>query len=457
MPVSARTKEKKGAVDMTTGSPARLLAAFALPLLAGNILQQLYNMVDSFVVGNYVGATALAAVGTGFPIVYLLASLFIGFSMGATVMIAQYVGAGDLDRVKDTVDTLYSAFAVLILPLTVVGVLVCGPLLRLIQVPGDVYPEALVYCMVVFAGVIGTLGYNINTGIMQGLGDSRTPLIFLAVACVLNIVLDLLFVLVFHWGVFGVSLATIIAQACSWVFGIFYINRRYPMIHIKFFQHKIDRDLLRQVLRLGIPSAVQQCQFSVAMLIMQALVNGFGTNVTAGFAVGNKIDAFAFMPIQSFATAVTTYVGQNMGAGRLDRVRRGMWTALALCMGVSVMTTALILPLRRPLLMIFNQDPAVVAAGEAYLIRVVPCIFVLAVFNNLASVLRGAGSTVVPMVASVIAMWAARVPMAYLLAYFFGAENLYWSYGIGWAIGLVICLVVYLRGHWKERCIITPA
>ena len=281
MPVSARTKEKKGAVDMTTGSPARLLAAFALPLLAGNILQQLYNMVDSFVVGNYVGATALAAVGTGFPIVYLLASLFIGFSMGATVMIAQYVGAGDLDRVKDTVDTLYSAFAVLILPLTVVGVLVCGPLLRLIQVPGDVYPEALVYCMVVFAGVIGTLGYNINTGIMQGLGDSRTPLIFLAVACVLNIVLDLLFVLVFHWGVFGVSLATIIAQACSWVFGIFYINRRYPMIHIKFFQHKIDRDLLRQVLRLGIPSAVQQCQFSVAMLIMQALVNGFGTNVTA--------------------------------------------------------------------------------------------------------------------------------------------------------------------------------
>ena len=439
---------------MTQGSPVRLLSAFALPLLAGNILQQLYNMVDSFVVGNYVGTTALAAVGTGFPIVYLLASIFIGFSMGATVMIAQYIGAGDVTDVRDTVDTLYSTFALIIVPLTVFGVLACGPLLRLIRVPAEVYPEARIYCMVVFAGVIGTLGYNINTGIMQGLGDSRTPLIFLAVACVLNIILDLIFVLVCHWAVFGVSLATIIAQACSWIFGIFYINRRYPMIRIRFFQRKINGRLLRQVLRLGIPSAVQQCQFSVAMLIMQALINSFGTNVAAGFAVANKIDTFAFMPLQSFSSAITTYVGQNMGAGRLDRVKRGTWTALLLSLAVSAVTAAVVLSLRRPLLMLFDREPEVIAAGEAYLVRVVSCIFIFAVFNNLASVLRGAGSAVVPMVASVIAMWVARVPMAYLLAYFFGVDNMYWSYGIGWVIGLTICLVSYLRGHWKDRCVV---
>lgn len=305
-----------GAMDMTQGSPTRLIVLFSLPLLAGNVLQQLYNMVDSVVVGNYVGSSALTAVGAGFSIMFLISSLFLGFSMGATIMIAQYVGAGDQGAVGRTVDTIYSALLVTIVPLTLLGVLASGPLLTLIRVPQEAYEQARTYCMVVLGGIVGTLGYNMNSGIMRGLGDSRTPLIFLFIACVINIVLDLVFVLVFSWGVFGVALATILAQICSWVFGIFYINRKYPFLHIRLFRMRLDRRLLGQVIRLGIPSAIQECQFAVGILIMQALINGFGNDFAAGFTAANKIDTFAFMPIESFSIAATTYVGQNMGADR---------------------------------------------------------------------------------------------------------------------------------------------
>ncbi len=451
--MSTVIRQRHGAIDMTQGSPLRLIVAFSMPLLMGNIFQQLYNMVDSIVVGNYVGSSALTAVGTGFPIIFLLASLFIGFAMGATIMIAQYIGAGDPASVGCTVDTIYSALLVIIVPLTLLGVVLTTPLLTLIRVPAEAFDQARVYCMVVFAGGIGSLGYNVNTGIMQGLGDSKTPLLLLVIACGINIVLDLVFVLAFGLGVLGVALATIIAQACSWVFGIFYINRKYSFLHIRIFQFKADPKLLRQIIRLGVPSAVQQCQFALAILIMQALINGFGNDFAAGFAAANKIDSFAFMPIQSFSTATTTYVGQNMGAGRLDRVRRGTRSALALSVVVCLAITAVVIPLRRPLLMLFNREPAVVAAGEAYLLRVLTPMFVLAIMFILSSVLRGAGATVVPMAASVISQWAARVPVAYLLAWWLGPEELYWSYLIGWLVGLAICLVSYLRGRWKDKCV----
>ncbi len=446
----------RGAIDMTRGSPTRLILRFSLPLLVGNIFQQLYNMVDSVVVGRFVGSSALTAVSTGFPIIYLLSSLFIGFSVGATIMIAQYIGAGDRAAVSRTVDTIYSALLLAILPLTILGVVVCAPLLTLIRVPAEAYDQARVYCMVVLAGIIGSLGYNLNAGILQGLGDSKTPLIFLAVACGINVVLDLLFVIAFHWDVFGVALATIIAQFSSWVFGIFFINRKYPFVHIRFFQMKLDRPLLGQVLRLGIPSAIQECQFSLGILIMQALINGFGNAFAAGFGAANKIDTFAFMPIQSFSTATTTYVGQNIGAGELERVRKGARRALVLGTLVCAAISAVVVPLRRPLLMLFNTEPDVVAAGEAYLTRVLSTMFILAMMFIVNAVLRGAGATTVPMASSILSLWLVRVPVAWLLASSFGPESLYWAYPIGWSVGLVISAAVYLRGRWKGKGVVTP-
>ena len=219
-----KKSKQGGATDMTVGSPYRLILIFSLPLLVGNIFQQLYNMVDSIVVGNLVGEKALAAVGTGFPIIFMLSSLFMGIGVGATIMISQFYGAKDMQRVKDTVGTIYTAIMIGILPLTVLGIVLADPLLRLMQVPDDGTLEmARVYMIVIFVGIIGNLGFNINAGILQGLGDSRTSLLFLMIATVINIVLDLLFTASFHMGVFGVALATIIAQIFSWIFGIVFI------------------------------------------------------------------------------------------------------------------------------------------------------------------------------------------------------------------------------------------
>lgn len=443
------------AIDMTQGRPLSLIVRFALPLLIGNAFQQLYNMVDSWVVGNFVGTSALAAVGIGFPVIFLLSSLFIGLSIGASVMIAQFIGAGDRDAVRRSVDTVYGTVMLAIVPLTVFGLLIAGPILRLIQVPENVYAEARVYLLVVFAGIIGNLGYNINAGILQGLGDSKTPLIFLAIACVINIVLDLVFVLLCGWGVFGVALATIIAQACSWLFGVFYINRKYDFFSINPLRFAIEKPLLRRVLKLGIPSGIQQCQLAVAVLVLQALINGFGDQFAAGFSAANKIDTFAFLPVDSFCLAVTTYVGQNVGAGRLDRVQDGVRKTMILCVAVCAAMSALVVLNADAMVGIFSQDPAVIAAGRAYLTRALSTMWLLAIMYPLNNALRGAGAVIAPMLSNIIALWGARVPAAYLFAHLFGKENLYWAYPVGWIIGIIISGTVYLRGRWKERIIPT--
>lgn len=259
---------KSNMTDMTQGSPARLILFFALPLLVGNMFQQLYNMVDSIVVGRFVGSTALAAVGTAFPVVFLLSSMFMGLGIGAMVMVSQFYGAGDAERLKATIDTIYTALIVGIVPLSIVGILVSRPIIALLAVPADTADQCWIYMVIVLGGLIGSLGYNANSGILQGLGDSKTPLLFLVIACIINIVLDLLFVVVFHWGVAGVAIATIIAQAFSWIFGIFYINKKYPQIHIHPFCFKFDKALFGQIVKLGVPAGVQQALFSFGVMAM---------------------------------------------------------------------------------------------------------------------------------------------------------------------------------------------
>ena len=211
---------------------------------------------------------------------------------------------------------------------------------------------------------------------------------------------------------------------------------------------------MKRVLKLGVPSGIQQCQFSVAILVLQALINGFGAEFAAGFSAANKVDTFAFMPVDSFCLAVTTYVGQNVGAGRLDRVREGVRKAILLCVGVCLVMSVLVVLNAERLIMLFNTDPLVVASGRAYLLRVVSPMFLMAIMYPINNALRGAGAAIVPMLSSVVALWAARVPAAYLLAHFFGPEELYWSYSIGWVLGVIISGTVYLRGRWKERCVV---
>ena len=257
-----------GLRNMTEGSPARHIALFALPLLAGSFLQQLYNMVDSWVVGQYVGDAALAAVGIGFPVIFMFTSLFMGLANGGTVVIAQFYGAGELDRVRDAVDTIYTAFTVSAVPVTLLAVGLVKPILFLLRVDDAACDDAWLYLTVVCAGLIGTIGYNLNAGILGGLGNSSTTLRFLAVAALLNIALDLILVLACSWGVFGVAIGTVVSQSFSWLYGLWYINRRYPQIAIRPFCRRFDRSLFGQIMGIGLPAGIQMSLVALGAMVV---------------------------------------------------------------------------------------------------------------------------------------------------------------------------------------------
>ncbi len=443
-----------GALNMTTGSPYQLMLRFSIPLLLGNLLQQLYNMVDSAVVGRFVGTEALAAVGTTFPIVFMIISLFMGIGMGASVLISQYFGASDLNGVKRTVDTLYITMFGFSMVIAVVGLLVSRPILLLIHTPPNTIDLATTYMQITFVGTLAIFGFNVNGGILQGLGDSRSPLIYVGIATVLNIILDLIFVLAFGWGVAGVAWATVIAQFFSFIYGVIHINRANIHVSIDFRKMAFDRKILRQSLRIGLPVSLQNMSFAIGAIILQALINSFQSDFMAGFNAANKIDAFAFLPMLSFSNAITTYVGQNVGAGRWDRVKAGVKATLQLSIGISTVVCILLLVLVTPLMRLFTTEPAVIAAGRVYLVTVVPFYLLLAITFVLNGAMRGAGSTLVPLIVTLTSLWVVRVPSAYLFVHWFGRDFLFLSYGAGWLAGLLIILPYYLRGRWKKSALV---
>lgn len=444
-------RQNSGLRDMTAGSPAGHILHFALPLLAGSLLQQLYNMVDSWVVGRYVGDGALAAVGVGFPVLTMFSSLFIGLSSGGTVVIAQFFGAGKMDRVRDAVDTIYAAFLASILPLTALALLAVGPILRLLQVEEAAYGEAYLYLMVVCAGLIGSIGYNLNSGILGGLGNSRSTLLFLASASVLNIVLDLLLVLAFGLGVLGVALGTIIAQAFSWLFGVFYINRRYPEISLRLIPRKFDRALFRQIMGIGLPAGVQMSLVALGAMVVMGRINAYGKEFTAGYNVGFRLDQLAFLPIQSLSSAVISFVGQNIGARNPDRARRGIRVTVTLSAVWAVLMTAVLMPFREPLVAFFSPTPAVIHAGAVYLQCIMPFYFMFAVMFCLNNAMRGAGDSVFPMVDVILSLILVRVPAVYWLADHYGPDYMYYGMAVGWTVGLALSVGWYLSGRWKRH------
>lgn len=435
---------------MTEGSPLKIILTFAFPMLIGNVFQQLYNMVDSIVVGNYVGKLALAAVGTGFPIIFMMAAMFIGLGLGATILISQYIGAGDMENVQKTAQTIYTAMILSSIPISIIGIFLSEPILVLINTPVDALPMAKTYMMIIFCGMIGGFGFNINAGILQGFGDSKSSLLFLSIATAINIVLDLLFVIVFHWGVAGVAIATIIAQAASWIFGIVYMRNKYEILRFSILKFHFDKVIFKKIVKLGLPTGIQQTLFSIGIMSLQSLVNSYGSDFIAGFNAANKIDTFAFMPIQSFSNAVTTFTGQNIGAKRMDRVHQGTITAISLSVIVCILCLVII-PLGPAILKLFNSDPAVIEAGMIYLNNVMPTIALLAIVFTINAVIRGAGESVVPMIGAIVSLWLGRIPAAYFIAERFGKEYMFLSYAVGWIFWLLISGPYYLSGKWKAK------
>lgn len=443
-------------IVMTEGSPFSILLRFSIPLLVGNALQQIYNVVDSSVAGKFIGMGALGAVSNGYMIIMMITTLFSGLSVGGTVLIAQFAGRRDEDGIRRSVQAIYFGISVLFLPVMAVGLLAARPLLVLFRIPADILPDAVIYVQVIFLGVLGGMGYNVNAGILNGMGDSMTSLKFLAISCAGNLVLDVLFVAGFRWGVFGTALATILAQFASWLLGVWYINRHYPYIHIGLPKRDVDFFLVKQALRVGIPSSISGLQYTVGMMLIQSLVNSYDIDFIAGANAGSKLDAFIFMAINSFAAAMSTFAAQNVGAGKIERVNRGVLAGFALnfiaCNGLVL----IFIPLGRPIMtQLFGLTPAALEVGMAYLWRVMAPSFILGVSYILGGALRGAGAVMVSTLSGIIALWIVRVPTAYWMAEHWGAENLFCSYVVGWSVGIIISGLYYLSGRWKTRSLLS--
>lgn len=437
--------------DMTQGKPLGLLLRFSIPLLIGNIFQQLYNIVDSLVAGNYLSTQALAAVGIGnYPMRVLLA-LFIGLGTGATIRISHYVGAASLDNVRRVLRTANGMMLIVALPLTLLGVLITRPILTLMNTPADTMQDAATYLSIFFLGVLPLLGYNLNAGILRGLGDSRSSVLFLIIATIINVILDLVFVLVFGWGVAGVAIATLIAMGAAWILSHLFIRRHYPQYAAPLFPVQIDKESFRDIVRLGLPIGLNDALFALGHMILSSLVNSHGSAFAAGYSVGGKVDAISFMPLTSFAAATTTFVGQNVGAGEHQRVRQGARTAVLLSVSWSIIGAVIMLTFGHQLVGLFDSNPEVIQFGYAYIVRLEPLMWIYAIMFTLNAVMNGAGEVRVPMIANMVLFWLARLPAAYLLSALRPPADMMFCYPIGWLAGLLITGPYFLTGRWQRH------
>lgn len=433
--------------DLTRGPELQAILRFSWPLFIGNFFQQLYNVVDTFVMGNYVGYGAMAAVGLCFPVIFTSLALFMGIGTGASVVVARRTGAGDPAGVERAVWAAWLLALAGCVPVTLFGTLGAGPVLRLIQVPEHILPDAACYMRIYFAASFANLGYGINDGILRGMGDSGASLRFLFISCMTNIALDLFFVLVLDLEVAGVAAATAASQVLAWALSTRYIRRRC----LGPGGYRGTEPFLREICRIGLPAGLQHMIFSFGTIVIQVVINGCGDSFIAGFNAASKIDMFAFMPIQSFSSAATSFVGQNLGAGKLERVRTGVLSSLKLSLAVDVAVVSAVLCMGPWLLGLFNSEEPVIRAGLAYLYRILPFYLIYTITSMAQSVFRGMGDVAVPTVIMFAALWLGRVPSSWLLADRFGQENLFFCYGIGWAIELVLLALYYRSGRWRRN------
>lgn len=450
-----------GQVDMTEGKPWKQIVIFTFPMLIGNVAQQLYNTVDSIVVGKYVGDNALAAVGSASPIFNLLLVLFVGIAMGAGIMVSQYFGSRDRENLSKTIGSSITLTAVASALLMIVGTLAIRPVLVLLDTPPSIIDWCTSYLMILLWGIAGLAYYNILCGILRGLGDSLSALVYLLVATVLNIVLDVWFVAGFGMGVAGVALATVIAQLVSAVLCILKLRKMTEFFDLKKEYLKPDRENIFTVIRLGLPSGLTQAIFSLAMVVVQSLTNSFGEMIIAANVIIMRVDGFAMMPNFSFGTAMTTYAGQNVGAKQYDRVKRGAGQGTLIAVCTSAVITGLIL-LFGPYLMGIFTNTLELAQLSADMMKILAVGYIaMAVTQSLSGVMRGAGDTVTPMWISLFTTVAVRVPLAYGLVYLTRTEELpqgrYESLWISlltsWVLGALITFIFYKVGRWKKKAL----
>ena len=443
---------KSTVLDMTEGTIWKHLVKFAFPLFIGNIFQQLYNTVDSIVVGNFVGADALGAVTSTIPIVITLIGLAIGFTMGSSVVISQYFGAKDTENLRKSTHTATSAMFLLSLVFAAIGYLATPSLLRMMNTPESVFREAVVYLRIFSLGLTGMIMYNMGSAILRAVGDSKRPLYFLILASILNIFLDLLFVIEFSLGVAGVAYATIISQFVSGII-IFWILFRSNELHsLRWHEMKIDRRILRQIISVGLPAGLQMAVTSFSNVFVQAYINAYGAASTAGWGIYSRIDAFVILPTQSMAMSVTTFVGQNAGARRPDRIHKGLLTGLCLSWSLSACIITMLYIFAPYIAGLFNQDAAVLSFAVLF-IRLNSIFDPVNATNQIeAGALRGVGDSRTPMLIMLMSFVVLRQIYLFIISRL--TDSIYFiaiGYPIGWFVCTALMTFHIFRIGWEKK------
>ncbi|MCF8330945.1 MAG: MATE family efflux transporter [Bacteroidales bacterium] len=443
--------------DLTKGKESRRIIYFALPMLLGNVFQQLYNVVDTIIVGKYIGKEALAAVGASFPVIFVLVSLLIGVSAGVTILIAQYYGAKQFENVHRSITTMFSFALVSAIILGGIGIYFSDDIFKLIRLPKEVIPMASSYFTIFASGLVFLFGFNATSAILRGTGDSKTPLYFLIISTLANILFDFLFVVGMDMGVEGAALATVLSQAGAFFTAVIYLNRTHEIISFRIRNWVFDGEILKKGLKIGIPSGLQHTFVAFGMIALFRIVNDFGTNTVAAYTAAIRIDSFAGMPAMSLSAALSTFVGQNLGANRPERVKKGLYATWLISFGVSLVISLIVILFGQRLMGAFTSDQTVKEIGHSYLMIVGAFYIVFSSMFINQAVLRGAGDTITSMLITLFSLWLLRIPASYLLSresVGLGYEGIWWGIPIAWFFGFLASYIYYRTGRWKRKVVV---
>ena len=444
-------KQEKKTRLMTEGSIWKNLLLFSVPLILGNLLQQLYNTADSIIVGNFLGSNALAAVGSSGSPIYLLIGFSQGIAVGAGVVVAQYLGAKDRKDAQDAIHTSLAIAVILGLLLTVSGILFSRTLLVWMNTPAEVLGDAVTYMQIYFGGVLFSVVYNMAAGILNAAGNSRKSLVYLGIASVTNILLDLILIAGLRMGVAGAAIATDLSQLVSCVLSLAFLTRVKEDYQVTLRNIRVTPKMASRIIRIGLPTGIQNMVISFSNVLVQSSVNSYGAAAMAGFAAYMKIDGFNILPVSSFSMAATTFVGQNYGAGKIDRVKKGMWVTLGMGILYTLITGALLLLFQDPIMRLFTSDDAVVAFGVTAMHYFCPFYFLLAILHGLAGAVRGTGKSVPPMVVLLVSLCLFRVVwIQFILPLFHSIDGVFVLYPVSWAFGALLMIAYAWKGDWMH-------
>lgn len=434
---------------MTEGSVVKNILFFSVPLILGNLLQQLYNTVDSIIVGNYVGSNALAAIGSSTSLVYLLIAFSQGVSVGAGVVISQRLGQKNKEGVQTSVHTALALAVILGIILTVGGILFSKEILLWMNTPEEVLTDAVTYLRLYSAGMVFNVVYNMAAGILNAAGNSKRSLGYLAIASVTNLILDLVFIVGMKTGIAGAAIATNIGQIVSCVLAIWFLVRTQTDYKVCLSKIKIHKATAGLIIKIGLPTGFQNMVISLSNILVQSSVNSFGANAMAGFGAYMKVDGFNVLPVTSFGMAATTFVGQNFGAGKLERVKRGMWITLGIGMIYTITTGILLLTFSETIMQLFSHDPAVIAYGRQAMRFFCPFYWVLSILHALSGTVRGTGKSMPPMIVLLISLCLFRVLwVQFVMPNIASIEGIFMLYPISWTIGSGLMILYTCKGQW---------